>query len=176
MNSPITIGAELSPCPAWKRAVIPNEEIANGTGPKPIAQTASAMFARVMAHVTGLAQRRQIARPVVAGIVIEMRAGQDHAGPAERLRRCDARQAGLRMDHRGGAGQAPHPPAPPVAPARGAIVPPGPVAEMDDVVAMRSPAMLAPSLGSAEPDQRGEFAPVDRIEPAMFARDRHGPM
>ncbi len=80
------------------------------------------------------------------------------------------------MNHRGGTGQPPHPPAPPVAPACSAIVPPGPVTEMDDVAAMRSPAMLALSLRSAEPDQRGEFAPVDRIEPAMFARDRHGPL
>ncbi len=67
------------------------KHISDGTGPEPIAQAASAMFARVMAHMTSLAECRQVARPVVAGVVIEVRTGQDHAGPAERQRRRDAR-------------------------------------------------------------------------------------
>ncbi len=36
--------------------------------------------------------------------------------------------------------------------------------------------MLAASLGAAEADEVGQLAPVDRVEPAMFTRDRHNPI
>lgn len=134
------------------------------------------MFARVMAHVAGLTQSGQVAGAVVAGIVIEMRAGEDHAGPAKGQGRGDARQARLLADHVGRGAKGPHAPAPPVPPAPGAVVPRGSVAEMDDLASVGPPAMLAASLSAAEADQRRQFAPVDRIKPAMVACDRHGPL
>ena len=51
------------------------------------------MLVRVVTHVAGLAERCQIARAVVAGVVIEVRAGQHHARPAERQGRRDAGEA-----------------------------------------------------------------------------------
>lgn len=82
----------------------------------------------------------------------------------------------MRVDHGGEAGQRLYPPAPLVAPAGAGVVPPGSVAQMDDVAPVGASAMLASALGAAEADQDGQFAPVDRVEPAMFACDRHGPL
>ena len=33
--------------------------------------------------------------------------------------------------------------------------------------------MFAAPLGASESDQVGQLVPVDRVKPAMFARDRH---
>ena len=134
------------------------------------------MLPRIVTHVAGLAERRQVSQTVVAGVVVEMRAGQRHARPAERQGRRDAGEARLRVDHGGGAGQCPYPPAPAVPPAGAGVVPPSSVAEMHDVATVRPAAMLALPLGAVEADQRGQLAPVDRVEPAMFACDRHDPL
>ena len=72
-----------------------------------------------------------------------------------------------------GRWQAAKPPALPVAPVSGVLVPPDTIAEVEHVVAVRATAMLAAPLGAAETDEGGQLAPIDRIEPAMFARDRH---
>lgn len=74
-----------------RRFVLPSgKQIPDSAAPESVAQATSAMFPRVVAHVTGLAQRRQVARAVVARVVVEVRAGQDHAGLAERQGRRDA--------------------------------------------------------------------------------------
>lgn len=131
------------------------------------------MLPCVVAHVASLAERGQVTRAVVAGVVVEMRTGQDHAGAAERQGRRDACQAGLCADHGRGARQRPYPPAPAITPAGAGVVPPGAIAQMHDVAPVRPSAMLALPLGAVEADQRGQLTPVDRVEPAMFARDRH---
>ena len=59
------------------------EKIPKGTGSEMIAKATATMLSCIMAHVTCLAQRRKIARLVVARVMIEMRAGKDYVGAAE---------------------------------------------------------------------------------------------
>lgn len=61
----------------------------------------------------------------------------------------------------------------PIAPVPAIGIPPSTVTEMDNVPAMRTLAMFAAPLGTAEPDQPRQLGPVDRVEPAMFGHDRH---
>lgn len=132
-------------------------KIADGARSKAVAQTPSAMLPRVVAHVTGLAKRREVAQAVVAGIVVEVRVGEDHAGSVERQGWRDVCQTRLRVDHGGGAGQQPDPLPPAVAPAASGVIPSESVAQMHDVVSVRSSAMLPLSLDSAEADQGGQL-------------------
>lgn len=88
-----------------------------------------------------------------------MRAGQVDAGGAH-----EPRDIAL---------GAAHPPALAVAPAQPLAIPPAPVAEMRNAAPVRSPAMLATPLRATEPDRAAEFAPVDRVEPAMMRSDWH---
>jgi hypothetical protein len=44
---------------------------------------------------------------------------------------------------------------------------------MQHVAAVWATAMLTSPLGTTEADDSRQLAPIDRIEPTMFARDRH---
>ena len=131
------------------------------------------MLASVVAHMAPLAERSEVARSVVAGIVVQVRAGEHDARDPQRGGRVDAGEARLRACQLHRCGQTANPPALPVAPACGVLVPPHPIAEMQHVAAVRATAMLAAPLGAAEADKGRQLAPVDRVKPAMFARDRH---
>ena len=149
------------------------EQVADRAHLKSIEPPASTMFGGVMDHMATLAERGEVARPVVAGIMVQVRAGKDHARDAQMGGRVDARESRLRPRQIIRRRQAANPPALPVAPACRVLVPPDAIAEVQHVAAVRAPAMLTTSLGAAKPDDVGQLAPVDRIEPAMFARDRH---
>ena len=53
------------------------------------------------------------------------------------------------------------------------LVPPPSIPEMIDQAAVGPPAALASPLRTAEADDGRELGPVDRVEPAMLAADRH---
>ena len=75
------------------------------------------MFARVVAHVAALAQGGEIARAVVAGIVVQMRACQHHAGDAQRGRRANPREPRRTAGKFGRCSEPAHCATAPVAPA-----------------------------------------------------------
>jgi len=127
--------------------------------PKPAPPALPAMFGRVVEHVAALAQRGEVGGIVVAGIVVEMRAGQHNKGRAHR-----------RQPARAANRDAPPPIGPP---ASRLAIPPAPVAQMRDPPAMRPCAPLASAPRAAEPDRAGKLRPVDRIKPAVFGADRH---
>lgn len=54
------------------------------------------MLAGVVTHVAALAERGEITRPVVARIMVQVRAGEDHARDTKMGGRADADQPGLR--------------------------------------------------------------------------------
>ncbi len=83
------------------------------------------MFGRVVDHVAALAERGEVARPVVAGIVVQMRASEDYARDPKMSGRVDAGEARLSQRKLVRRRQAAKPPALPVAPGRGVLVPPG---------------------------------------------------
>jgi len=118
------------------------------------------MLRSIVEHVAALAQSGEIAGGIVAGIVVEMRAGEHdisgaHAGERHRA-----------ASHRDAAAVA-------VAPAGRGAVPPATVAEMRDMAAMRPAAALAARAGAYEADGTRHLRPVDRVEPAVFGADRH---
>jgi hypothetical protein len=121
------------------------------------------VLAAVMEHMAALAERLEIARPVVGGVVIEMGGGQRHLccgeGPVLDRRR-SARNPGKR-------------PALPVAPGCAFLIPPAAIAEVKDHAAVGSPASFATSLGPSEPDEGRELRPVNWIEPPVLRANRH---
>ena len=82
------------------------------------------MLDRVVDHVAALAERREVARPVVAGIVVQVRAGEDHTRSPQMGWRVDAGETRLRPRQLVRRRQAAKPPALPVTPGRGVRVPP----------------------------------------------------
>lgn len=93
----------------------------------------AAVLGSVVRQVAALAQGGKVAAPVVGGIVVEVGAGQHHAGePRSRLR-------------------APLPSPPPsIAPAAERRIPPLPVRVAPDMLEMRSATMLAAAFSSFE--------------------------
>jgi hypothetical protein len=53
------------------------------------------------------------------------------------------------------------------------LIPPPSIAEMPDQTAVGSSTALAASLRTAEADDSRELGPVNRVEPAILAADRH---
>lgn len=118
---------------------VQGEEITEGTPTIGVEPAASAMLGSVVDHVTSLAKRGQVAWTVVGRVVVQMRAcGIDPRNAYDR-----------RNVVTGRADAAPSP----IAPLPAIGVPPSTVTEVDNVPAMRTPAMLATPLGAAEPDQ-----------------------
>ena len=90
-----------------------------------------------------------------------------------RRREDDAGRAGA-LQEAVGRLQAPDPLTGPITPPMGLVVPPAPVPEVQDHASVRPAAGLASALGTAEADRGRQFAPVDRVEPAVVPADRHG--
>ena len=65
---------------------------------------------------------------------------------------------------------------PPGSPHAGLVIPPAAISEMIDQAAVGSPAALASPLRTTKADDGRELGPVDRVEPAMLATDRHWPL
>ena len=141
--------------------------------PKHLAPPSPAVLLAVVEHVTSLAECGEVARPVVARVMVEMRAGQNHVGDRETRGRGDAGEVGLPLLEHMRWRQLAHPPAMTVTPGATLGVPPGAVAQVRDVLAVGAAAVLAAALSPGEADDIREFAPVDGIKPAVLGRDRH---
>ena len=159
---------------AVKSALGSGKQISHCAGAKRLEPTTLAMFTGIVAHVAALAQCGEITRAVVAWVVVQMRTGEHHARDAQHRRRANPRKARLRARQLGWICECTHRPPAPIAPARGLFIPPHAVAEMQHVAPMRTSAMLAPPFRTREADERGQLSPIDRVQPAMFTRDRHG--
>lgn len=150
------------------------EQIALSLEPEHLAPPSPAVLLGIVEHVAPLAECREVAGAVVARVMVQMRAGQDHARDRKTCGRGDACEAGLSLLKGVGWRQLAHSPAMAVAPGASLCIPPGAVTEMRDVLPVRAAAALAAALGSGEADQVRQLAPVDRVEPAVLRRDRHG--
>jgi hypothetical protein len=135
------------------------QQVAQCTSTIGVEPSPASMLGRIVDHVAALAQRRQVARPVVAGIMVEMRARDIDAGRPDD--RDQIRLARVR------------PPPLSIAPMPAIAIPPASVAEMHHPTTVRAPTMFAPTLGTAEADYLRQLGPIDRIEPTMFRHDRH---
>lgn len=135
------------------------EEIAQRPPTMRVQPATTAMLGSIVDHVAALAQGCQLVEGAVTGIVVEVRAGQHHFGP---FASCE--------DVLGWASHAPPLRTPPVEPLR---VPPPPVPQMKDALAMRSPTMLANAPCPFEADEVRDMLPVDRVQKDMFRADRH---
>ena len=112
-----------------------------------------------MNHVTALAKRRQVPKCAIAGIMVEMRTGEHHGRPSALDKNV------FRWSS--------HAPTPAVPPAQPGPVPPASVAQMKDLLSVRTRAMLASSLCPDEANELRELRPVDRVQKHMFGADRH---
>jgi hypothetical protein len=95
--------------------------------------------------------------------MVEVRTGQHHSG----------RVAGQGRRQLSRSWQSPQRSASARAPDLVVLVPPAPIPKMTDQAAVGSPAALTSALGATEADDGRELGPVDRVEPAMLATDRH---
>ena len=120
--------------------------------------SAGQMVRTIMDHVAALTQAFQVALPVVARIMIEMRRRQDDAGLPERHRLLDIRPSRW--------------PAPAAAPGVAHRVEPTAIGQAADGLSVRPAAPLADTTGALETHASADLRPVDRVEPAQFTIDR----
>lgn len=66
------------------------EQVSKGAKPEHLAPPSAAVLLSIVEHVAPLAERREVAGPVVAWVVVEVRAGQDHARDGQTRSRGDA--------------------------------------------------------------------------------------
>jgi hypothetical protein len=93
-----------------------------------LAPPSLAVLLPVVEHVTPLTERREVTGPVVAGVVIQMRAGQNHAGDRQTWGRGDASEIALSGLEHLGRGKLSHSPAAAIAPGATLSVPTGTIA------------------------------------------------
>jgi len=160
-------------CPSASTSV-DVEQVTEGAEAEHLAPPSPSVFLRVVEHVAALAECREVAGPVVAWVVVQMRAGQDHARDRKTWGRGDAGEVGLDFLESLRWRQLADPSALAIAPSAPLCIPPGTVAQVRDVLPVRSAAALAAPLSAREADEVRELAPVDGIEPAVLRRDRHG--
>ena len=106
----------------------------------------------VVGKVAALAERGQIARTVVAGILVEVRCRQHDVGPRQRPK-LEAGENSLLAYKPGRGGHAWRPTPAAIAPGPLPVVPPQAITSDRYPLAMRTPAMLASPLGPLEADQ-----------------------
>lgn len=123
------------------------------------------MLEPIVKHVAALAERLEVARPIVGWVMIEVRCRQHHMGGADqRLTRGIGNIKG---------GWSPQGASLAAAPAALLLVPPAAIAKMvDDLPVWTAAAFTAP-LGALEADHRRELRPVDGVEPTKLGADRH---
>ena len=117
------------------------------------------MLPAIMAQMTTLTERFQIAGSVVAGVVIEMRRGQHHLHPFHRR----IVPIGWPVDL----------PAPIISPELVDGIEPPTITEMMDGPTVGSTTLLTAPAGAIEPHCRAELLPIDRVIPAKGFLDRH---
>ena len=117
------------------------------------------MLAPVEDHV---AECREIGRAVVSGVVVSV-CGREHHP------RCPHEPEHIVRPDREADGSPGT-----VTPGGRLLVLPAPVAQMEHRSPVRPSAALTPPLRAAETGHRQELWPVDRVEEAVLASDRHG--
>src|SRR5215207_5875538 len=118
------------------------------------------MLRPVVQHVAALTERLEVLGSVVGGVVIEMRADQNHACCSD---------SPLPQPERGPREWS----AFSVAPLLPVAIPPAPIAQVADRMSMRTAAPFAFALRSFEADHGRKLGPVDGVEPAIASIDRH---
>lgn len=113
-----------------------------------------------MNHMATLAKRLKISSIIVAGIVVQMRGGEDYPGgpsAADERRGCAHLQQ----------------PSMAILPSPDFFAPPAAIPQMGDYCPMRPVTLLASSTRTFEPDLVGQLRPVNRIKPTVLRTDRH---
>ena len=121
------------------------------------------MLGTIVRQVAALAKSGEVAQVVVAGIMVAVRARQNHTSGT--MTACDHAldQQRLLLSFAPGAGQPPRSFASTVAPVSALLIPPTPVVQTPHFPPVWTAAALAPSFRPPEPDQAGELGPVDRV-------------
>lgn len=120
------------------------------------------MLLPVVQDVAALAKRLEVRGRVVARVVIQVGTGQIHPGGIARrvgwdcLGRCQLQLAALAA-----------------APGLRHLIPPAPVPQVADQLAVGAATAFAAAFGPPEADHLGELHPVDWVEEAVFRADRH---
>ncbi len=112
-----------------------------------------------MDHVASLTERCQLVVRAVAGIMVEVSTGQYHWRPPALYQDVLCRPS--------------HAPASAIAPALPAPIPPPSVAEVEDLLHMGTPTMLAAPPCPYEAYLVRELDPVDRVQEHVLRADRH---
>lgn len=107
-----------------------------------------------MNHVAALAQSGEVAGPIVAGIMVQMRTSEHDASHA-RVWRGHAGKHELGTREIGPKLYGANPPSPPVTPSLDILVPPRSFTKVDHLAAVGPLAVLAPAFCSAKADQLG---------------------
>ena len=126
---------------------------------KDVPPSLPAVFSRIVEHMAALAQCGEIARQVVARIMVEMCAGEHDIGrtDAEHVQPFANRDPSTTVR----------------TPIAGIGIPPSPVAKMRDEAQMRPRTSLAARTGTIETDRIRQLLPIDRVKPAVLGADRH---
>ena len=132
------------------------------------------MLLGIVERMAPLAERGEVVRAVVARVMVEMRAGQDHTCDRKTRGRGHAYKAGLFRLKRKGPWQLAHPLATTIAPSVSLGIPSCAVAQVRDILPVWAATVLTAALGTREADHLGQLAPVDRVKPAVLRSDRHG--
>ena len=142
-------------------AVGPEKQIPERFSAKQGEPAPAAMLLPVVHEMAALAERHQVARVVVGGVVISVRCGQDNA-----------RGSNLHLEISSWSTGSDPPPLP-VPPGLSPLIPPAAITKMADGPAVGAAAPLTLTFGPAEPDHSRELRPVDGVEPAVLRADRH---
>jgi hypothetical protein len=137
------------------------EQVAERLPPEQRHPAPAPVLRPVVDHVTPLTEGREVRVCVIRGVVVAMGSGQNNPGPA-----------GTAEDV--GPPRYTDPPAPPVAPPAGFSIPPPAVSEVIDHLSVRPTAALTASASPPEADHSRQLRPVDGVEEAVLAPDRHG--
>ena len=113
-----------------------------------------------MVHVAALTEGDEVRARIVRGVVIAVR-GRQHD-----FRRADDTEI---LYRRQGSERS----ALPIAPRTDTDIPPAPIAEMVDGLPMRPTTALTGTTSAAKADCRRELRPIDGVEEAVLAPDRH---
>ena len=136
------------------------EQVSHRLPPEQGPPTPALMFRAVMVHVTALAKGCEVRAHVVGGVVIAVGGCQHDLRCADDAKILDGWKS-LECSPL------------PITPGTDAGIPPASVAEVVDSLPMRPATALTSAAGSAEADRRRELRPVDGVEEAVLAPDRH---
>jgi hypothetical protein len=119
------------------------------------------MLRAIVVHVAALAEGGEVLRPVVGRVMIAVPGRENHARGShtpENIIRPDRQ-----TDEASGS----------ITPGARLSIPPATVPEMKDALSMRTQTDLAAPLSPLKADHSRELAPIDGVEEAVLAPDRH---